>query len=382
MSVLAGCMSVWMALAGGAAPGDGSAGDDPGRSRYYQALQQVRAGNPRGGLEALAGLVEHHADSAFADDAMLEMARILEEELDQPARALATYRELLQRFPDSRMARRARARVEFLSSHLDAGEQALNTYRDILEHGATRPVDESIRRMRRLLDEHPDFSLAPRALHWMASLLVRARRLERARALLHELVEAYPEDPAAGQAWTLLGRLAVDRGDLDEAERALTAMARVPGEEWAAASREALGRVERLRWRRRVRAGCVAVWGLALLWLAGLLVWRVRAGAMPAGWWRRPPAEAVVGLLILAALVIWAWTGTHQTRNALLWMTGLVTPLLLANGWVLRAWSPPGWSRALWLVGLLVAWSAVVVASIGLAGMEGQVLHTLQRGTE
>jgi TolA-binding protein len=339
---------------------------------YYQALQEVRAGSAQAAFDRLQRIVDEHA---FADDALIEQARIAEEILEQPVRALELYRALVEKYPDSRLVRRAKKRIEFLGGHLDAGEEVLKEYMNIQRQSINVPAAQTVERMGRLLDEHKDFSLRPDGLHWLGSLMAREGMRAEARARLEQAIREYPEHEVAGLALGLLGNMALEDGDLDGAEAVYLRLSESSSKKWRKSAQDALRRVDKLRWRKRVEVGSVVLWVLAFAGLWALLIvrWRSKKLRIP----RMPPAEAIGYLLIMAGLIAWAATGTRQTTRALLWIL-----ILVPNGWLLRSWSPRGSVKVLWLLGLVAVCGTAIVAAIGLAGMTGQVLHTLRFGTD
>jgi hypothetical protein len=201
-----------------------------------------------------------------------------------------------------------------------------------------------------------------------------------ARARLEEAVCEYPEHEVAGLAQGLLGNMALEDGDLDGAEAVYLRLSESSSRKWRRSAQDALKRVDRLRWRKRVVVGSVGLWVLAFLGVWTLWFTRLRSKKLSFRW--VPPAEAIGYLVIMAGLIFWAATGTRQTTRALLWMAGMVFLILVPNGWLLRTWAPRAVVKILWIVGLVVACGAALVAAIGLAGMTGQVLHTLQFGMD
>jgi outer membrane protein assembly factor BamD (BamD/ComL family) len=347
---------------------------------YYQALQEVRTGSAQQAFELLQRILNEHPEDAFADDALIEQARIAEEVLEQPVRALDLYRALVEKYPDSRLVRRAKKRIEFLGGHLDAGEEVLKEYLNIQRESVNAPAAQTVERMSRLLDGHREFSLRPDGLHWLGSLMAREGMRAEARARLEEAIREYPEHEVAGLALGLLGNMALEDGDLDGAAAVYLRLAESSSLKWRRSAQDALKRVDKLRWRKRVVVASVGLWVLGFLGVWTLWFIRLRSKKLRLRW--IPPAEAIGYLVIMVGLIAWAATGTRQTTRALLWMAGMVFLILVPNGWLLRSWTPRGGWMVLWVLGLVVICGAAIVAAIGLAGMTRQVLHTLQFGTD
>jgi len=352
----------------------------PGRDMFYKALAESRAGGNLRATELLGQLVKQFPGDSFADDALAEQARLFEEELGKPDKALELYRLLIENYPNSRLVRRARARAEFLSRHLDAGNAVLTAYLRIQKESEHAPAEESIGHMRRLLDEHPDFSLQPDGLYWVATLLARQGRKDEARKCLLHIAHDYSEKRMAGRALIELANMEIGRGNLDAAGRAFEELGRLPGRDWDSAVQEGMMRLSHLRRIRWIEIAAALVWLAAAAWLWLALGMGLRAGSIAPRQLRMPPVEVIVYLVVMAGLVVWAISGTKQTSQALLWMAGLFTLLLLPNGWLMRAKSPRPGVLVLRLCGLGMAACAAIVTSIWLAGMADQVVHTLQFG--
>ena len=87
----------------------------------FRAALAKESSDAAAAVGALVALADRAPDDRFADDALAEAARMSEEDLGDPARALALYRRLVARYPDSREVRRARHRIELLAAGLGPG---------------------------------------------------------------------------------------------------------------------------------------------------------------------------------------------------------------------------------------------------------------------
>jgi len=350
------------------------------RQMYYQAQEKTRAGNPAEADAILKRIVDEHPGDAYADDALLERARLAEEALGQPARALELYRELIGRYPDSRRVRRARARVDFLEKHLDKGEDVLVEYMVIRRQSPHRPAEESVDLMLKLLEENPDFSLQPDGLYWVADMMSRQGRFEEAKNIFDRLAKSHPDHRLAVQALVDLGALYLRHGDADAAELVYARLAGLGGPRATRAAEEAQGLLHRLRWKKRISLAAGLIWLITALGLWLFLLISAGRGSLTGLRLSRPPLEAVLFLVIMAGLVLWAWSGTRQTTHALLYMGGMVLLVLLPNGWLLRSIRLRAVGMMAWTVWLTLVCLAAVVMAIHLAGMEEQVLHTIEFG--
>ncbi|MBW1810058.1 MAG: tetratricopeptide repeat protein [Deltaproteobacteria bacterium] len=351
-----------------------------GRDLYYQALQAARAGDSQKAVDILKHLRAVHPRDSFADDALLEQARLAEESLSEPANALSLYRRLIQQYPNSRSVRRAKARVDFLSRHLGQGEQVLSAYQKIQHQSVSIPPAESAEKMLGLLENHKDFSLRPDGLYWVGSLWIRAEKYDRARKILWAVVADYPEHRAAGLALLELGNLEIKLGNLGAAEKVYSALASLPKKEWQKSSAGGQRRVDSIRFRNRVIFWAWVFWGLVAfcLWLS-VVIGVTRKKIKPSQLIRLP-IEALAYLLVMVVLIIWASSGACQTTHALIWLTGMVFLLLVPNGWLLRKLTLSVPKLMCWMLVLLLAGGACIVAAIGAADMATQVLHTIKFG--
>ncbi|MCY1531659.1 Tetratricopeptide repeat protein [compost metagenome] len=59
-------------------------------------------------------MIDQHADSIWADDALFMLAELLEQKMQDPDEAKALYQQLLERYPDSLYHTEARKRFRNL----------------------------------------------------------------------------------------------------------------------------------------------------------------------------------------------------------------------------------------------------------------------------
>jgi hypothetical protein len=211
-------------------------------------------------------------------------------------------------------------------------------------------------------------------------VLVREGRVDQAVEVWSQVVRLFPQHQAAGQALIGMANLAIESGDLKEAEKDLMQLSGMSDEHWKKVAQESFDRIERVRLKRMIFWAAAAIWWAVLVVLWAGLVLLLRSGKLEKRRLLRPPAEWIGFLLVLTVLIVWAATGTHQTTRALLWMAGMMGLLVLPNGWLLRGWMPRGIKLWLWSMMLVTACLAAAVVAVGLAGMTEQVLHTLKWG--
>jgi len=352
-----------------------------------RALRQERDGDAAGALETIDAVLRESPDGGLADDALFHAGRILEERLARPAEGLARYRELLARFPQSRLARRAATRADALEATLPAGEAAQVELEQIL---ATPDAElaAGVRRMEALLARR---ALGPgpteRALLWLGGAHVRLGQPGRGLARWEEVVRGSRGRPAAVEALAAIGSTYRDLGRPAEAERAYRRLAAMPGgRERAERGRQAVAAV---RARRDLARGVGALLAVVVVVLAGLVV-RGR------GWAGLAPglelAFLAPVLLFLFGLGAAAWLradarspGAWQLAASLRAVAGIgLGGLVLAHLGAAVARSGVGPARR-WVVialpaGLAVMSILLVALTLEVTGLGPFVLETLRAG--
>jgi tetratricopeptide (TPR) repeat protein len=358
----------WLALATPAAAEDA-------REAFYRGANLAQAGRAEEAAVVLEQIVARGPDEPFADDALLELARIYEERLGDPARAAAAYRRLVAEFPQSRLAIRAQRRAEALAEGLGpdgAGAVPLAAFQAVLADAGTRSREDSIAEVEAILAAHPTWTEAPRARLWLGGLHEQRGALDQAMRQYERVTVT--GGPWALRGWKARGDLLVMSGRLDDAEaayRQVAALARTPSDE---AVVQAAG--ERLAMARQHRRWEWAAWGVLALFLLGTVT-SARLVAGSAGrtlrGLARPPTE-VLYVVPVAALLTAASLSEHVLLGhavTFLAIGGVVVAWL--NGAAL-ALGPVSRTRALVHVVLCVA---AVLAIAVIAALREQLLDVL-----
>jgi tetratricopeptide (TPR) repeat protein len=356
----------------------GAAEPSAAQREFEAATAREAAGDFAGAADALLALARARPDDPFAADAIFEAAVIAEEHLSDPARALALYREVLERYPQSRLGRRARGRVEFLASSLRTGEAPLREYQEILNGFARRPPAESIARMEKLVAAHPEFALADRAIYWLGSTLAGEHRDDEAEARFREVERRFPESAWAPRAKKARGDLAIRRGHPLEARRIFAELAASASDPLTrAAAAEGLKNA-RTALRRTIELG------LAIAFLAAFAGYHLLA-LRRRRWWRVPGElyyyGPVAALFSLAAAtenrsVGWATFGIAAGGGAVVWLSSALSAARLAEG------PMPVGERVLRIVAASLAVTAVMLLAVQVTGLTDLVVETLRSGPE
>lgn len=309
---------------------------------FYQATDLAAAGRHVDAVAAFLTLVDRSPSDPFADDALAEAARLLDERLGDPLRAAATYERLVASFPASRLARRAAARAQTLRTGAGPGGRdaaTLASFQEILTGFSGRPRSESIARMEALLVESPGFAEAPRARFWLGSQLLSEGRLDEALVAFRAVATDWPQSEWAPRARKAEGDVLLAAGDLDGAVGAYRALARDGGSEWTRTVGEAIRRVQVERWRAR---GVKGAWVVVGLFLAGMLA-VARRGR---GSWRqavislaRPPIELWYLLPVALLFVAASLTENGAIARAVAWICAGALVITWLSGAALDATS-------------------------------------------
>jgi len=309
-----------------------------------RAAQLIAEGEHAQAADVLEGAAARAPDDRATPELLGKAAQLREEELDQPERAAALYRELVTRYPSSRPARRARVRLERLDTLLGAGGEHRGTlarYGALLRDASHLPPGQGIRAMRELLESDPTFPAADEARLWIGNELAREGRHQAAYPFFVAAASA-GDSSIAWRARKSAGDALLRRGDYAGARKHYRALITdgERGRERAKAS--ALDRADALEGRaRRARWAWAIVVAFAVLCVARLRriegSWRAAAARLA-----RPPAEVVFLAPVALVLVALASTGNDLVATAvvfaivgaivLTWLAGAVLAARAARG--------------------------------------------------
>jgi tetratricopeptide (TPR) repeat protein len=306
---------------------------------FRAAVADGAAGRHLEAAAALEALAARSPGDPFADDALAEAAGLHEEHLGDPVRALALYQQVVERYPDSRMARRAAARIEVLRRGLGAGAEhaaALARYRDILAGYGQRETMASIEAMEALVAEAPEFPLVAEARLWIGTAYRQKGRLDQAIVWLRRAA-AGADRELAWRARKAEADALLARGDHDQAEavyRSLRGTGEVPLEVTVDLS---LAAVELARTRaRRARFAWVVV---ALFVIAMIAVVRRDVGSWSgtARALARPPLEFWYFLPVAAILAVATHTDNELAAAAVTTIVAGALGVIWLSGAALEA---------------------------------------------
>jgi len=345
---------------------------------FRAAVELETSGDFERAAAAFVALAQKAPDDDFADDALMKAARLYEERLSVPARAVELYQRVIDDYPQSRLGRRAQTRVAVLRERIGPGAahaDAASEFQRIQREYPDRDPLESIADMNELIADHPDYPGRGEALLWTGSAYERHGWLTEAERAYGQAAREFTGTRLGRNALKSQGDVLLARGDFDGAEAAYRALVDAP--DYAVAAAAALESVEVERGRARLLD--IARVGLAAFVAAMLLAIRRAAGTWPAAARAlvRPPAELlylapIVGLLVLSSISINELVGNAVMIIALgslviTWLSGVALDLHRERG-------PIGGGRVL---GQAVASAAAVLALIYIAVKRERVLDMI-----
>jgi TolA-binding protein len=340
----------------------------PAQDAFYAASALEQAGRPAEAVAGWEAVAQRWPDDEIADDALAEAARVREEKLGDPEGALGRYQELLRRYPQSRLSRRAALRADFLRKNLVAGAEPLRLYQDVLARYPQRSHADSIARMEDLLRRFPTFPLSDQATLWLGEAYQQERRFDEALGAYRKVVSRWPETDAAGRAQKAIGDLWLERGQAGRARQAYDALAR-RGPAWAETANYGRKMASQLVRRRTL------TWASVLVIVAFLVGYGLRATR---GGRLTIPPELKYYLPVAGAFVAAALTEHRAILRATLILaaTGLALALLVGQRPTRRG------HAALHGVVIVAVVAAAFVLAVQTQGLTDMMLETLSSGAE
>ena len=344
-----------------------------GRGEYNRALALEKDGKHAAALAALKALGAVKGE--FADDALLEAGRIHEEELLEGPQAMEQYAALLRDFPNSRLQRRAAARLEALRTVEPRFlKPALEFRRAILDFPADNKAATD--RVQRLLSGTPDYPGADHAYYWLGEVARGRRDATQAAGYYQTVIQKFPQSQWAWKARRSLGDIAYDRKDYTAAAELYREAAQAPDPHLKSAAQVDVERAELHVFRHR--AANLSFVALLACW--AYLVVRLRRLPMGLRTAARPVPEAWVLLaLSLAVLAVTAVGPRAELLGiALTLLTFLVTVQL--SGTLLRHHSFGFVGKLLYFSAAALVSSGVLYGAVVKMGHMGSLVHTFKFG--
>ena len=342
---------------------------DPGDARFRAAAALRGQGDLAGAAAGFERLADELPSSTWADDARMEAA-LAAIELGQYPRARRHLERLIADHPDSRLARRARAKLEGIVATIGAGGEWAAV---AAEHDAiVRSVGDgdpapAFERLEALLGAHPGYPRGFDARMWLGDGWLRQGRTARALTWYRDAAARSAEPAARFRAGKSAGDALLTAGDRDGADAAYRALVGQPGADAAVLDDafEALALA-----RARARNAALAWAGIAIVLIAGIAALRRDAGS-----WRaaaralaRPPVEALFFAPVAALLIVASLGGNRLAAEAVIGLAIAGLAVAWGSGALLEAARRRGPVGAGRVLAHVVA-AAVAVFAVGYLAM-------------
>jgi hypothetical protein len=350
-------------------------------NRFEAALRLVASGKEAAAAEALLRLAHEQPQDDIAPEALFEAGVLYEEHINDPEAARRCYKELGERYPHSRLLRRAQQRLSQLDIALRSGPAPLITFQAILRKSAEGSKERFLR-LSELLTAHPDFSLADQVLFLLADTALRSGDRAGLERSLQELYRRFPRSVWAAQGHRLHAEALLQAHHIAAARAEYRVLLDYPGPLWPLISSEGLVSCQRAA--RLLYAAVAAGLYLGLCALFILIRHYRRLWPPPFELWYYAPVAA---LLTLAALP--GQGGGSAPLVTPLWELGLFgTGLSWLAAASARDAAPAGRAaRDLFRLGLGLLSRAMAVAAVCYLvvyhhGLIEVIVETLQNGPE
>ena len=361
-----------------AQPAPDPAADAVHQAAFADATRKLGDGDLAGARAALEALAATAPGGRWADDALGEAAGIAERQGDL-AGARALWQRLLDRYPESRLTRRAAARLGELTAAGGVGgqwDQVAADHDRLVRAAATEDPQPLLLELGALLDRSEGYPRWFVAALWLGDAWLRVGDRRRALAWYDRAERAAGDDLERFRAGLARAELWAASGEHVRAERALKAL--VPPDPLARlAVADALEEVARAQ--RRSWWAMVAKLALAACALLALVAIRRRAGSTAAAaralW--PPPIEVRYLVPVALAIALVGRTGNLLASRAVdLILAGAVVISWLSGTGLELARRRGGPLRGI-VVGHAVVAAVATVALVYAAVMHEQLLDLL-----
>jgi len=338
------------------------------------------------------GLADAAPKHRLADDALFAAAKLYEERLGKPKKALELYKRLVRDYADSREALAAKRRAAELTRAIGVGGKdapAMAAYTDVLQRFHQRTEAQSIQRMEKVISDYPNWSGITDAMLWLGTLHERKNRLSAADKWYVAAAKRAEGEQVGTERNEHLFNAYRGAGDVaakrDQFAKARNYYERMPIDGDASkmeARKQLLADLATKKARTTYYWLTIAL--LSLLVLAGIGSIRTSHGSWTdaARAVARPPTEVIFMLPVAAILMVASFTGHHPTAKAV---------TIIAIGGVAIAWlngaGMTGSNRSrvrLWLhlVGSAAAAFCLCYIALHVTDLIDQMMNVLRLGPD
>lgn len=298
---------------------------------YSRAMRDARSDDPakvQAAFKTLVDLAEKHPDDNLADDALFQAGEVAERYLSDYDVAEELYRQVIETYPRTKSAMRAKGALRRLGTGRQTGDKAYQLYSQTLRQYSKIGSDEALKRMKRLYEEFPQFNLADRVGYWIAEELARLDNNEAALKYYETVVERWPDTRYGFLAQIGVGNSLIELRKFRRASISFRKLAGMKGFKDAA-------RVS--KYYVRITYEFTALW--VFFWFtAFVLAWWIVRIAFYTPWYEFQPRHLlqcwpeVLALLVpLGAGSIYVWDRSLIMRWSVFWLMAGGILLLIGN---------------------------------------------------
>jgi hypothetical protein len=345
------------------------------RSDYLGAMELATSGKNREAVDKLKAVAAAGAD--YADEALLEIGRICEEELFDGFCAKFAYEDMLGRFSGSRLLERATLHLEglkpILPEHMDATLRYRRAVRDF-----SKDKNAALSKVLLILDVDPDMPEADQARYWVGESYRGMDEDVKATGIFNELVRRSPGSIWARKAEYSLGLMAQEKKDYISAVAKFTAASATSDTAMAAAAKQSAERAAVHLFRMRMANWAIDVVIVGWVLFAVVLFRRKISLSKLLG----PLVETWViaaGSVVMLAII---WVMCRQYFGWLAAMFGATAVTAQLSGVYLKNSRPGKAGAVAYAAAVLALASCIIYAAMVKAGLFGAIVHTVVYGVE
>jgi outer membrane protein assembly factor BamD (BamD/ComL family) len=328
---------------------------------YSEAIRTSQQGDPEQAVQMLWEVVREDGDNPLADDALFQIGHISEKEIGDYDGAEKAYSLLMDRYPHSKSALRAKQRLAGLRAARETGDEPLKRLNEIQGGYAQMGGEEALARLKDLYNRYPDFNRRDQVLFMIAEEAYRQKSYDEALGHYQDLVREFPESERIYYALVKIGKTHVERRDFDAATQAFERVSEYEKLHYEAgrqSGQEEIQRVLRFQRLRTLFLLSLAVAAAALIvWLTGTR-WKTLQKSDLTG---AAVLVIVLSALFLVALhLISARPWIYQATLIYTWIA--VTAAAVLNHFFVGSRTLGGTKKVLATAGAFLAASAIVYA--------------------